>query len=59
MDSDFSSRILSFSAAEPGSKLLEVNPWEWLSDVLVRVNVASEDTPVSLLPMHWIKKLVG
>jgi transposase len=40
-------------------RLNKVNPWEWLSDVLVRVNVASEDTPVSLLPMNWIKKPVG
>jgi len=40
-------------------RLNKVNPWEWLSDVLVRVNVASDDTPVSLLPMNWKRKPVG
>ena len=41
------------------AQLNKVNPWEWLSDVLVRVNVASDDTPVSLLPMNWKRKPVG
>ena len=40
-------------------RLNKVNPWEWLSDVLVRVNVRSDDTAVSLLPMNWKKKPVG
>jgi hypothetical protein len=40
-------------------RLNKVNPWEWLSDVLVRINVASDDTAVSLLPMNWKKKPVG
>ena len=38
-------------------RLNKVNPWEWLSDVLVRVNVASDDTAVSLLPMNWKRKV--
>jgi hypothetical protein len=40
-------------------RLNKVNPWEWLSDVLVRVNVPSDDTAVSLLPMNWKRKPVG
>jgi transposase len=40
-------------------RLNKVNPWEWLSDVLVRVNVRSEDTAVSLLPIKWKKKPVS
>jgi hypothetical protein len=40
-------------------RLYKVNPWEWLSDVLVRLNVRSDDTPVSLLPFNWKKKPVG
>jgi hypothetical protein len=40
-------------------RLNKVNSWEWLSDVLVRINVASDDTAVSLLPMNWKKKPVG
>jgi hypothetical protein len=40
-------------------RLNKVNPWEWLSDVLVRINVASDDTAVSLLPINWKKKPVG
>ncbi len=31
-------------------RLNKVNPWEWLSDVLVRVNVRSDDTAVSNYP---------
>jgi transposase len=33
-------------------RLNKVNLWEWLSDVLVRVNVRSEDTVVSLFPKN-------
>jgi transposase len=40
-------------------RLNKVNPWEWLSDVLVRVNVRSDDTAISLLPMNWKKKPVS
>ena len=40
-------------------RLNKVNPWEWLSDVLVRLNVRSEDTAVSLLLTNWKKKPVG
>jgi hypothetical protein len=40
-------------------RLNKVNPWEWLSDVLVRLNVRSDDTAVSLLPMNWKRKPVG
>jgi len=40
-------------------RLNKVNPWEWLSDALVRINVASDDTAVSLLPMNWGKQPVG
>ena len=40
-------------------RLNKVNPWEWLSDVLVRVNVASDDTAVSLLPTNWEKNLLA
>jgi transposase len=40
-------------------RLNKVNPWEWLSDVLVRVNVRSDDTAVTLLPMNWKKKPVS
>lgn len=40
-------------------RLNKVNPWEWLSDVLVRINVPSDDTAVSLLPMNWKRKPVG
>ena len=40
-------------------RLNKINPWEWLSDVLVRVNVASDDTAVSLLPTNWKKKPVS
>lgn len=40
-------------------RLNKVNPWEWLSDVLVRVNVRSDDTAASLLPMNWKKKPVS
>jgi len=40
-------------------RLNKVNPWEWLSDVLVRVNVWSDDTAVSLLHMNWKKEPVG
>jgi hypothetical protein len=39
-------------------RLDKVNPWEWLSDVLVRLNLRSDDTAVSLLPMNWKRKPV-
>ena len=34
-------------------KLNGINPWEYLRDVLKRVNVRSGDTARELLPMHW------
>lgn len=38
--------------------LNKVNPWEWLSDVVVRVNGASDDGAVTILPINWKKKPV-
>jgi hypothetical protein len=40
-------------------RLNKVKPREWLSDVLARLNVRSDDTAVSLLPMNWKSKPVG
>jgi hypothetical protein len=37
----------------------KVNTGEWLADVLIRINVPSEDTAGSLLPMNWKRKPGG
>ena len=40
-------------------RLNKVTPVEWLLDALVRVNLRSDETAVSLLPMNWKKKSVA
>ena len=40
-------------------KLHNVNPWEYLRDVMVRVNLRDGGTARELLPMYWKQKTVS